>query len=63
MDATGAAGRRESVLGWWLTGVASAVVLIVCIAIVLGIARRRADGDAADSLPARRGIRSGLEWI
>jgi cytochrome c oxidase subunit II len=63
MDATGAAGRREATLGWWLTGVASAVVLIVCIAIVVGIARRRADDDTADSLPARREIRSGLAWI
>jgi cytochrome c oxidase subunit 2 len=62
MDATGAAGRREATLGWWLTGIASAVVLGVCVAIVLGIARRRAD-DAADSLPARREISSGLAWI
>ena len=62
MDATGAAGRRETVLGWWLTGVACAVVLAVCIAIVLGITRRRGT-DAAEALPARREIRSGLAWI
>ena len=65
MDATGAAGRRETVLGWWLTAVAAAVVLAVCIAIVLGIVRRR-DADAAEpagSQPERREIRSGLRWI
>jgi cytochrome c oxidase subunit 2 len=62
MDATGAAGRRESTLGWWLTGTAAAVVLIVCIAIVAGVVRRRAD-DTADAHPARREIRSGLAWI
>jgi len=62
MDATGAAGRRESVLGWWLTGTAAAVVLIVCIAIVAGVVRGRG-GDAADVRPSRREIRSGLAWI
>lgn len=62
MDATGAAGRRESLLGWWLTIVAALVVVIVCIAIVLGIARGR-DHDAAETQPARREIRSGLRWI
>jgi cytochrome c oxidase subunit 2 len=62
MDATGAAGRRETVLGWWLTGTAAAVVLIVCVAIVLGIVRRR-QGDAAETHPERREIRSGLSWI
>jgi cytochrome c oxidase subunit II len=65
MDATGAAGRRESVLGWWLTGIAAAVVLGVCVAIVLGIVRWR-DADATEatgSQPERREIRSGLNWI
>ena len=64
MDATGAAGRRESVLGWWLTGAASAVVIAVCVAIGLGVLRRRDDAaDASDAGPARREIRSGLAWI
>ena len=62
MDATGAAGRREAVLGWWLTGTASAVVVAVCIAILVGVLRRRSD-DAAQSGPERREIRSGLMWI
>jgi cytochrome c oxidase subunit II len=64
MDATGAAGRRETVLGWWLTGVAAAVVLAVCIAIVLGIVRRRdADAEPTGRLPERREVRAGLTWI
>jgi cytochrome c oxidase subunit 2 len=61
MDATGAAGRREMVLGWWLTGIAAVVVVIVCLAIVVGIVRRR--DDSATDIPARREIRSGLAWI
>ncbi|MFL5562802.1 MAG: cytochrome c oxidase subunit II [Gemmatimonadaceae bacterium] len=60
LDATGATGRSEGTLGWWLTATASAVVLLVCIAIVAGIARHRGE----DQSPLRRReIASGLNWI
>ena len=78
LDATGAAGRAEGTLGIWLTAVASAVVALVCVAIVGGIARHRgernvppsfsgevASGDSRDGRGGarRREIRSGLNWI
>ena len=63
LDATGAAGHDEAVLGWWLTGVSCAVVLFVCIAIVAGIARHRHDPAAGPAETQRREIRSGLNWI
>ena len=59
LDATGRAGRHEARLGIWLTAVAGAVVLLVIIAIVAGIARRRDDGEAT----GRREVRGGLAWI
>jgi cytochrome c oxidase subunit 2 len=59
LDATGTAGHAEAVLGRWLTGVSVAVVVLVCIAIVAGIVRRRESGGA----PARHEIASGLSWI
>jgi cytochrome c oxidase subunit 2 len=43
LDATGAGGREEGILGQWLTVVGSAVVVLVCLAIVLGIARHRGE--------------------
>ena len=46
LDATGAAGREEGVLGWWLTGAACAVVLFVCLAVLAGIARHRGERNA-----------------
>src|SRR3954454_10685005 len=52
LDATGTAGREEAVLGRWLTAVATAVVAIVCIAIVMGIARHRDDGASRDTRSA-----------
>lgn len=39
LDATGTAGRAEATLGTWLTIVAGAVVLIIALAIVAGMAR------------------------
>jgi cytochrome c oxidase subunit 2 len=69
LDATGKAGHEEAVLGAWLTGVACAVVLLVCLAIVGGIGRtaRRstADAEGAGEMTdaTRREIRSGLNWI
>src|SRR6476660_5670732 len=65
MDATGAAGRSEATLGWWLTAAASVVVLIVCVAILLGISRHREDaGRGADEGVMRRNeVKSGLNWI
>lgn len=64
MDATGAAGRPEATLGWWLTAVSCVVVAFVCAAILAGIARHRNDphrGD--DGVMARRDVKSGLSWI
>jgi len=71
LDATGAAGQKEALLGQWLTAIACAVTILVCIAIVLGIARHRGeqnapgntDGDTASSSPTRHNISSGLNWI
>ena len=69
LDATGTAGHEEAVLGGWLTGVACAVVLLVCLAIVGGIGRNRgASSEAADDAgetgrTTRREIQSGLNWI
>jgi cytochrome c oxidase subunit 2 len=70
LDATGKAGHEEAVLGAWLTGVACAVVLLVCLAIVGGIGRAHRDtSDGADdatrasNTASRHEIRSGLNWI
>src|SRR5690348_12986406 len=68
LDATGDAGKSEATLGWWLTGIASAVVVAVCIAILLGIARHRGQknapsNDNAENRTARNDIKSGLNWI
>jgi len=60
LDASGRAGASEATLGRWLTAVACAVVAIVCVAIVAGIARRR---DARDEGTGRREVKSGLAWI
>jgi len=67
LDATGTTGKWEATLGWWLTGTACLVVVLVSIAVLLGIARHRgernaphADGDAGAQ---RREIHSGLRWI
>jgi len=43
LDATGTSGHAEATLGTWLTVVAGAVVLIVCLAILAGIARHRGE--------------------
>jgi cytochrome c oxidase subunit 2 len=71
LDATGTAGHAEAVLGRWLTGVSVAVVVLVCVAIIAGMTRRRESSDAparSDALargdaPARHEIASGLSWI
>src|SRR6476661_9909109 len=65
MDATGTAGRSEATLGWWLTAAASAVVLIVCVAILLGISRHREDArhGADEGVMRRNEVKSGLNWI
>jgi len=60
LDASGSAGRAEATLGRWLTAAACAVVAIVCVALVAGIARRR---DARDEGTGRREVKSGLAWI
>ena len=60
LDATGSAGRGEATLGRWLTATACAVVVIVCIAIVAGMARRRGERDEGTG---RREVKSGLGWI
>lgn len=43
LDATGTSGHAEATLGTWLTVVASAVVVIVGLAILAGIARHRGE--------------------
>jgi cytochrome c oxidase subunit 2 len=69
LDATGKTGRDEAVLGAWLTGVACAVVLLVCLAIVGGIGRAGSGSSQGNddanraSDTRRREIRSGLNWI
>jgi cytochrome c oxidase subunit 2 len=64
MDATGAAGRHEATLGWWLTAVACVVVLFVSVAVLLGIARHRHDPRRGDEgVMSRRDVKSGLSWI
>src|SRR5512142_3036290 len=45
LDATGTAGRREGTLGMWLTATACAVVVVVCVAILGGIARHRGENN------------------
>jgi cytochrome c oxidase subunit 2 len=68
LDATGTPGHNEATLGTWLTAVACAVVAIVGIAILAGVARHRGEHnepwlDARQRTPERREIRSGLNWI
>jgi cytochrome c oxidase subunit 2 len=63
LDATGRAGAAEATLGRWLTAVACAVVLAVCVALVAGIARRRDARDERDEGTGRREVKSGLAWI
>ena len=66
LDATGAAGHSEAILGQWLTVVACAVVGLVCVAILWGIWRHRGEHNApsnGDARAERRQIRSGLRWI
>ena len=76
LDATGATGHSEAVLGRWLAAIACAVVALVCLAILGGIARHRgernvpraeapagANGNGDGHHGQRREIRSGLNWI
>lgn len=72
LDATGTAGHEEAVLGQWLTATAVAVVVIISVAILAGIARHRGERndprleDAAsrkETGTQRREIHTGLSWI
>src|SRR3954465_2959020 len=72
LDATGTAGREEAVLGQWLTAVATAVVVIMSIAVLAAIARHRGERNdprlentapPADANAQRRQIHAGLSWI
>ena len=69
LDATGTTGRWEATLGRWLTGTACLVVVLVCIALLAGIARHRGEDNVprddgnADANAQRREIHSGLRWI
>lgn len=62
LDASGNAGHREATLGVWLTAIACAVVLFVCIALVFIVMRGRND-DSRDASVERYRIASGLNWI
>lgn len=62
LDATGNAGHREATLGVWLTVIASAVVLFVCVALLAVLMRRR-DDAARNAAVDRNQIASGLNWI
>ncbi|HET9634491.1 MAG TPA: cytochrome c oxidase subunit II [Gemmatimonadaceae bacterium] len=62
LDATGNAGHREATLGVWLTAIASAVVLFVCIALIVAVMRKRGDYSRHASVD-RNQIASGLNWI
>jgi len=53
LDATGAAGHSEAILGQWLTGVACAVVVLVCLAILWGIWRHRGEHNAPSTGESR----------
>lgn len=76
LDATGRSGHEEATLGWWLLGVACAVVVVVCALVIAGIVRHREEqtptgdsaarednGDGNGHTPQRRQIRSGVAWI
>ena len=67
MDATGVAGHEEATLGWWLTWVSCAVVIIICLMVLAGIAKHRGEDNnpAHDTTQRteRRQIKSGLAWI
>ena len=54
LDATGKAGHEEAVLGAWLTGVACAVVVLVCLAIVGGIGGCTLDSILGGTLQTQR---------
>lgn len=45
LDATGHTGRSEGTLGIWLTATACAVVALVCVALIAGIARHRGENN------------------
>jgi cytochrome c oxidase subunit II len=56
MRASGSPGDVEARLGWWLTGTASAVVLIVSLVLLAGLFVNR--GRSSDAEP-----KGGLNWI
>jgi cytochrome c oxidase subunit 2 len=62
LDATGNAGHREATLGVWLTVIAGAVVLFVCIALIVAVMRKRGD-DSRNAVVDRNQIATGLNWI
>lgn len=62
LDATGNAGHREATLGVWLTVIASAVVLLVSLALLVVVMRRRNDTSRNATVDRNR-ITSGLNWI
>ena len=61
LDATGATGHAEAVLGRWLTAIACVVVAFVCLAIVGGIARHRHEHNAP-GVAARGGERGATPY-
>ena len=55
LDATGTSGHQEATLGTWLTVVASAVVVIVCVVVLAALARHRGEHNEPWMDQAREG--------
>ena len=53
LDASGAPGHDEATLGTWLTVVAGAVVAVVCLVVLAGIARHRGEHNEPWMDPAK----------
>lgn len=74
MRPAGAPGGVEATLGWWLTAVSIAVVIIITALLILGLARKRESvpgeqrpgqttDDTANNPGGRQQVVSGVSWI
>lgn len=62
MAPAGEPGGAQATLGWWATGVASGVVLLVCVLLVAGLLRHRGEPQVV-AAPERREARAALRWV